>query len=106
MDSEGEKVTENPIPRAAVEQALGFARLDVSALRRGPHPDTGEEHVALSATVNEYSIFLLGLAVQFRTLHGAWAGHALASLAEGVQLEMSSDGETRFWFSGIRFEGF
>lgn len=106
MNSEGEKVAENPIPRVAVEQALGFARLDASALRRGAHPDTGDERLMLSATVNEYSIFLLGLAVQFRTIHGAWAGHALASLAEGVQLEMTSGGETRFWFSGVQLEGF
>lgn len=81
--------------RVEVRMALGFAGLDGTALKSGPHPDSGEECLRLVADVRQYSAFLVALAVQRR------AADELSFLADQVQIEHDSNGDTRFWLPGL-----
>ena len=53
-----------------VGQALTLANLDWTDLKRGSHPDDGEDCLYLEADVREYSAFLVTLAVQYRHVDG------------------------------------
>lgn len=78
-----------------VSAALEFARLDRKALSRAPHPDSGDLQVCLAADIREYSAFIAALALRRRS------ADAMTKVVDGVQMEHTASGDTRFWFSGI-----
>lgn len=80
-------------------QALTFANLGWSKMKRGSHPDNGTDCLYLEADVREYSAFLVALTIQYR--------HAddLVILADGVQLQHTESGDTRFWLPGVQVRG-
>lgn len=80
----------------AAERALKFANLDWPSLKRGPHPDSGEDCLYLEADIREYSAFLVALTVQYRN-----EAEAIVGFADRVQLQHTESGDTRFWIPGI-----
>jgi hypothetical protein len=84
----------------AVKAALKFAKLDWMKVKRGGHPDSGEDCLYLEADVQQYSAFLAALAVQSRT------ADAIGFLVDQVQLQETDTGDTRFWFPGVVVRGF
>lgn len=80
---------------ASVEDALGFAGLPLEALSTGAHPDTGDAAWVLDATIQQYSAFLVALAVQYRT-----AGD-MANIVDSVQIENKTNGDTLFWITDL-----
>lgn len=88
------------IPVGAVEGALQFAGLHADALKKGYHPDTGRDCLYLEADIQQYSAFLVALAVQYRT------ADRLVFLADQVQLQyQDGSGDTRFWLPGVEVPG-
>jgi len=87
------------IPTGAIEGALAFAGLGEHTLKRGPHPDSGQDCLYLEADIQQYSAFLAALAVQYRT------ADRLAFLADQVQLQVNGKGDSRFWLPGVEVPG-
>ena len=80
----------------AMTRALEFAGLSWDDVRSGQHPDDGTLCAWLAADIQQYTAFVIGLAVQQRT------AAALSFLADRVQLEHDSNGDTRFWMPGMK----
>lgn len=88
------------IPIGAIEGAMQFAGLEPEALKRGSHPDNGYDCLYLEADIQQYSAFLVALAVQYRT------ADRLTFLADQVQLQYQDrTGDTRFWLPGVEVPG-
>lgn len=81
--------------RSQVENALTFAGLEWGAFRQEPHFDSGILCTYLKADIQEYSAFIVALAVQCRM------ADIMAPLADQVQLQYDDEGDTRFWLPGI-----
>lgn len=78
-----------------ISRALTFAGLDRTSLSLGAHPDTGEQSWVLDATIQQYSAFLVALAVHFRS------ASSLESIVDSVQIENRPDGDTLFWINDL-----
>lgn len=78
-----------------VARALKFAGLQQDSLSRGSHPDTGRQSWVLDGTIQQYSAFLVALAIQFRF------ASALEPIIDSVQVENRPDGDTLFWINGL-----
>jgi hypothetical protein len=83
----------------AIERSLEFAGLPWESLRRGSHPDSGDDCLFLEGTIQQYSAFLVALAVQHRG-----AGR-MSFLVDQVQLQTDNEGDTRFWMPGLTVRG-
>lgn len=81
-----------------MKRALEFAGLRWGKLHLGTHPDDGGPCMWLEADIRQYSALLVGLAVQQRT------AAALSFLADRVQLQHDSNGDTRFWLPGLEIQ--
>jgi len=86
------------VPEYRLLQVMQIAGIDPVALRADAHPDTGQPSTRLDVTIQQYSVFLVKLAIFF--------GHHevrnfVDELAGNVQLAMDRDGETTFWLNGI-----
>lgn len=93
-----EKTVSNPISADSIRLALDFSGLTWNKLHTGAHPDTGAECLWLEADIQEYSAFLVALAVQYR------AADELSFLTDQVRIEHDRSGDTRFWLPGLKIQ--
>lgn len=93
------KVVKKRLAEDTVARALEFAKLNRQALKTGWSVDDGTECLYLEADIQQYSAFLVALAVQFRT------ADELDFLTGQVQSQYRADGDSKFWLPGLTIEG-
>lgn len=95
----GNEMTQETVRKVILEEgitrALEFAGLQRDTLSLGSHPDTGEQSWVLNGTIQQYSAFLIALAVQYRS------ASALEPIVDSVQIENRPDGDTLFWIRDL-----
>lgn len=79
--------------------ALEYAGLGPESLAYGSDPDTGQDCLYLDADIQQYSAFLVGLAVQCRF------ADELAPLIGSVRLQFDGPAGNRYWLPGMRVDG-